>query len=468
MTIGIFGTLQIAKEALYTNQTSIAVTSNNIANVNTPGYSRQSPVIETWDSQTVGGLVFGRGAKVTDITKSYDQFINNSIIAEKSVLGWWEAKESSMSQVESVFNESNGRGINELLNDFWNTWNDIADSPESMAERTIMQADGQSLSAKFNKMVFDLESIQNDANQRVANVIDQINNITNEIASFNNQILSEEAQGSNANSLTDERSLRVEELSTLIDVQVLNQSNNQLTILTVSGQALVADNESWDLAVQIDPDNSNFYSIQHVDKGITRDLTNRIQGGELKGLLEIRDTTVPAYLDKLDFLAASLITEINRLHFQGYGLDGSTGNYFFEANNISLEKGENNTGGANIYDAQITDPAQLVAGNFEIKFLSGTPQDSKYEIYDELNDEYLFNIDAGNSALVFDESGDDKLISIDHGTYTGKELAAEIEKKMDEAAENSALAVMDYSVTYDEDDRAFTFKNLGNSASIIF
>jgi len=460
MGIGIFGTLQIAKEALFTSQSSIAVTSNNIANVNTPGYSRQSPEIETWEAQRVGGLVFGRGSRIGDITKSYDQFINNNIVAEKSVLGFWESKESSMSQIESVFNESSGSGVNELLNDFWNSWHDVADSPESLAERGVLQSDGQSLSSKFNKMVFDLKTVQSDANNRIVSTVEEINILSQEIADLNEQILGQEAQGGSANSLTDQRSLKTEELSQLIGIQVLS-SNHQVTILTVSGQPLVAGNEFWELKAEINPENSNFYSIKHVEGGNTRDLTNKITGGELKGLLEIRDETVPEYIEKLDFMAATLISEVNKAHFEGYGIDGSTANYFFQPNDISIEAAITNTGGASIFDAEITDPTMLMASNFEVRFISGSPLDPKYEIYDDLNEEYLFTMDAGNSSFVFDD-GSQKLITIDDGTYTGNELAAELEKKMDAAATNSTS---DYSVTYDEDERKFSFKNLGNAPS---
>ncbi len=415
--------------------------------------------------QTVGGLVFGRGSRVGAITKSYDQFINNSIVAEKSVLGWWQSKESSMSQIETVFNESSGIGVNMLLNNFWSSWHAVANSPETPTERGVLQADGQSLSSKLNKMVFDLKNVQSDANDRIINTVEKINNLSMEIADLNARILGQEGQRGNANSLTDQRALKTEELSQLIDVQVLFQNNNQVTILTVSGQPLVADNESWELKAEINPENSNFYSIKHVGNGITRDLTNKIKGGDLKGLLEIRDETVPEYIEKLDYMAATLISEVNKVHFQGYGLDGSTANYFFKASNIYLEEDNSNTGGADIYDAEIFDPTQILASDFEVKFVSGSPQESKYEIYDELNDKYLFSMDAGNSSFVFRESGVDKLISVDYGTYTGKELAAEIERQMDEVALNIPGAVMDYSVTYDEDDRGFIFKNLGNSSS---
>ncbi len=135
-------------------------------------------------------------------------------------------------------------GVNELLNDFWNSWHDVADSPESQVERAVLQADGQTLSSKFNKMAFDLKKVQSDANDRIINTVEKINNLSMEIADLNARILGQEAQGGNANSLTDQRSLKTEELSQLIGVQVLFQNNNQVTILTVSGHALVADNES--------------------------------------------------------------------------------------------------------------------------------------------------------------------------------------------------------------------------------
>ena len=214
--ISVFGALHIVKEGLFVQQAGIGVTAHNIANVNTPGFSRQKPVIDTMDAQVIGGIYFGRGATLSSITKSYDTFLNNNIILETSILGRWEAQETYMLQAETIFNESGEIGLNAKLNEFWNAWQDLADHPEGIPERAIVQNKGQSIGLTFKNMAADLEAIRTDANNRISSTVDTINQITLEIARLNEQLLGTEAQRSKANDLTDKRSLYLEELAALI------------------------------------------------------------------------------------------------------------------------------------------------------------------------------------------------------------------------------------------------------------
>lgn len=457
--IGIFGTLQIVKEGLFVQQSSVAVTAHNLANVNTPGYSRQSPVVETMDSQFMGGVSFGRGAQLVAITKSYDKFLNNSIMLEKNILGRWEARETLLSQAETIFNESSDEGLNAQLTDFWNAWQDLADNPEGIAERAALQSAGESLADTFQRMYSDLEQVQTDANNSIVNTVATINRLSREIATLNGQILSTESGGSNANDLTDKRSVKLEELSELIDIRVLEQGDGQITAMTSFGKPLVAENLSWELTVSVDPDNNNFYAINYVDKSFTTDITDKITGGQLKGILDVRDELVPSYMAKLDTLASSLVTEVNRMHYQGYDLDGSTGNYFFNPISIILEA-VTKADGMRLYNAQITDPTELLSSTFDLHFTSDALEEARYELYDEINDQYIYQIDAGNSTVVFDDGGGDTVIALTQGTYTGAELAAELEQQLD----SNASTGQDYTVSYNENSRKFTITNKGTAA----
>lgn len=458
MGIGIFGTLHIAKEGLFTQQSSIGVTSHNIANVNTPGYSRQKPVIETMPSQRLGGIYFGRGAHLASIIKSYNKFLNKNIILEKSILGRWETKEPYLSHAELIFNEPSENGLNAMLCDFWQAWQDLANHPEGTSERAMLQSMGQSLGATFKNMISELERIRSDANNEIASVVNTINQLTEEIADLNSQIIGTMTQSSNQNDLTDQRSLRIEELSKLIDINVIEEGDGHITILTNSGRPLVSENLSWPLKVEAELERDNLYAIKYLGGEGEIDITDKIAEGSLKGLLEIRDEIIPGYMDKFEVLAASLIIEVNRIHSQGYGLDGTSGNYFFNPANLTVTANRENEGNGEIYDADINDPEQLIVSDFDIQFISISPATSKYDVYDTRNEEYVYYIDAGNSVIVFDDSGAagvDSIASLTHGTYTGSELAGEIEKQL----EIQSYDNQNYTVTYNENQRAFTITN---------
>jgi len=311
MTIGISGILHVGKEALFAQQAGVGVTAHNIANVNTPGYSKQNPLIRQLDPQMIGGVFFGRGAQLETVYKSYDSFLNNTIVLEKGILGQWEAKETFMLQAETVFNETNGEGLANRFNEFWDAWQDLAVHPEGIPERTVLQSVGQSIANNFLNMSLDLERVRADANDRIAGTVSTINRLAREISVLNKEILGSQTSKANANDLTDQRSLKIEEMSELIDVNVIEEGDGEVTVLTSSGKLLVSENLSWELSVQTDPNLNDYYSIIHVDKELVDDITNDIKGGSLRGLLDVRDTIIPKYIDNLDVLAATFISEVN-------------------------------------------------------------------------------------------------------------------------------------------------------------
>ncbi len=459
MSIGIYGTLHVAKEALFAQQSGVGVTSHNLANAHTQGYSRQRPVIETMSPQMIGGMYFGRGARLESITKSYDKFLNSNIALEKNMLGRWNAKETYLKRAESLFNESSEVGINKKMNRFWNAWEDLANHPEGIPERSILQNMGTDITSTFRSIAKELEDIRLDANNRIETVIKTVNRLSREIAELNEQILGTETQGANANDLTDQRTRRFEELSEIIDVRAIESGDGKITVMTGAGKPLVAENISFNLSVEADEARNNFYAIYFNQGSEQVDITDKITGGTLKGLLEIRDDTVAKYLNQLDLLASSFMTEVNRVHYTGYGLDGSTENYFFDTSLITLEADRDNKGDSRIYDSRIIDPTQLLSSDFELKFISSAPQESRYTVYDTLNENYLYRIDAGNSTLVFDDGSGDIAVSVAHGTFTGSDIARQIQEELNA----NASADQNYLVTYNQTTRRFNITNKGTA-----
>lgn len=353
--MGLSSVLSICKEALSTQQSCLAVTANNIANVNTTGYSRQNPVLATNGSVILGGISYGTGVQLTNITKSYDQFLGANIAREKTTLGKLETEDDYLTRVETLFTESEDSGLNALLEDFWAAWEDLSANPEGSAERAVVMSAGESLAAAFVSRATELESLQTDANNEIVTVVAEVNSLTSEIASLNNQILQAETAGVNANDLTDQRTVKIEELSELMDITILSGSNGQTTILSSSGNLLVSENLSWDLTVSADTAGDGFYTINYSDGKTAVDITDSISGGALRGLIEIRDEIIPAYSEQLDELAAAVITEVNQIHYAGYGLDGSSGNNFFTPCAAT-------TGAAKTMSMSLSDTDKIAAG----------------------------------------------------------------------------------------------------------
>ena len=362
-----------------------------------------------------------------------------------------------MSRLETVFNETGDNGINALLTQFWNAWHDLADNPSGIAERAVVQRAGQSLANAIRRKYADLELVQTDANRSIVTTIATVNRLAREIAQLNGHILGTETQGGNANDLTDTRSRKLEELSELIDIRVLEAQDGQITVLTSFGKPLVAETLYWSLTAKVDEQRNNLYAIHFVDKDITLDITDKIAGGKLKGLLEVRDRLVPTYMDKLNQLASSFITEVNRRHYQGFGLDGSSGNYFFNPAPITISS-VSSTQGMRLYSAQVTDPTQLAATSVILRFTHAPPDEPRYELYDTLNEEYIFSINQENSTLVFNDGSGDTIIALSHGDYTGNTLAVELEQKLNAFAS----AGQQYAVSYNSTTRKFTIANKGS------
>ena len=243
---GMFLVLDIAKTALSTQQYGIEITGHNIANVNNPSYSRQSPVIEAKDAELYDGVLLGRGVETTNVVRATDQFIESQLSEQKSKEVAFEEMEQYMRIVEGFLNENSETSLSVLLSDFWNLWHDISNNPAGSAERIAIWEHSALLAERFNSLEADLIQMKADLTGAVNFGVGRINEITEEIADLNTQIVAIEAS-TTANDLRDKRTALVSELSEYIDVKSFEQSNGSLTIITARGCVLVQGNEAYDL-----------------------------------------------------------------------------------------------------------------------------------------------------------------------------------------------------------------------------
>ena len=315
----IYGILNVATRSLLTQQKAIDVTGQNIANVNTPGYSRQRVVMEPSTPINFEPGQMGTGVKAAEIQRIYDSFIGGQISGENSKLGQWEATESGLSRIELIFNESSGAGLEEAMSQFWAAWQDLASNPSGYPERTALLTRSQTLARTFNTMSANLEQIQRDYDQTIVGTVDEINGISRQIVDLNEKISQVEIAGQNSNDYRDQRDQLLKELSKLIDINTYENDQGQVTVMTASGNPLVQSPYAYELSTITNTE--GFQDVVWMNRsGATIDITDSIESGELKGWLDVRDGFAQDYMDRLDELASTMIAEVNAIHQTGFGM----------------------------------------------------------------------------------------------------------------------------------------------------
>jgi len=308
--------LEIAKTALATQRYGIDVTGHNIANVNNPEYSRQSPVIEAKEAASYGGLLLGRGVDTTNVVRATDQFIESQLSEQKSNKVGFEEMEKYMRVLEGFLNENSETSISALLSDFWNLWHDLSNNPAGSAERVGIWEHSALLAVKFNSLEADLIQMKTDLTGAVNFGVGRINEITEEIADLNKQIVAIEASRS-ANDLRDKRTALVSELSEYTDVKSFEQSNGSVTIITAKGCVLVQGNEAYEL--EMGGANGDRVTWRSSGNAIV-DITDYLANGKLGGWLTMRDEVIAKCELDLNELAKEFIWGVNNQHSQGVGL----------------------------------------------------------------------------------------------------------------------------------------------------
>lgn len=318
--------LDVGKKALFAQQTAISVAGQNIANVNTEGYSRQEAVF----GATVAGGLVGTGVEVVTIRRNYDDFIEGQLASESSDFGKLSSKNSALQKVEMLFSETTGLGLNQDIDNFFDAMNDFSNNPGGASERSMLQSRGEIVSNTFNSMSSNLTNMQKGLDIELKATVDEVNVITAGIAELNSNILSLERSNVVANDLRDQRTSLIRQLSEKIDINTYKASDGSVSIQGAGGFLLVQSNASFDLSTQVNASNNGLLDVYVATSGTaTINVSTSINSGNLGGILEARDTDIPGYLNNINQLAYSLSVEVNTLHQAGYGLDGVTTNLDF-------------------------------------------------------------------------------------------------------------------------------------------
>jgi flagellar hook-associated protein 1 FlgK len=302
----------------------VEITSNNIANVNTPGFSREQVNLSENPPVQVGNVLFGTGVTLGQTTSVRDSLLEQRLDQENTASNQLSSFLGAMNQVQSLFNETAGAGLQTPLTAFYNSLTQLTADPSNSAYRQGVITAGQNLAAAFQQDSSNLKSLQSSTDLSVVQSVDQVNQLTAQIASLNVQVSQLEGLGKDAGASLDQRTQLVRQLSGLVDISETSTENGSLTIATTSGAALVDSSQSFALSTQVNPV-TTYHDV--FSNGV--DITNNITGGSLGGQIQARDQAIPGVLNQLDTRAFNVESAVNKQSQAGFDANGNAGVNFF-------------------------------------------------------------------------------------------------------------------------------------------
>jgi flagellar hook-associated protein 1 FlgK len=337
----------IASEALGADQGAMDATSNNIANQNTPGYTREIPVLTEATPTVEGNVTYGNGVELQQIQSVRDQVLEIQIADQNQQQSSAQTQYNALQQVQSLFSDPT-QGIGADFTNFFNSVSQLSTNPASMPNRQAVLTAAQTLTQDFNSTETNLDSIQSGLNQSVTQNVTQINTLTQQIAQLNLQVGQMQKLGQDPGNLGDQETQLIQQLSQLTNVNQI-QTESGLTLTTGNGTPLVVGGQSFALQTTNGPNGMTDVSFQG------QDITSSLRGGQLGGNLQVRDTAIPGLLSQIDNLASQFSTSMNAAQASGFDLNGNAGQPLFSDTT--------GAGAASNLKLAITDPSLIAASS---------------------------------------------------------------------------------------------------------
>lgn len=325
-------------------QRALDVTSHNITNANTPGYSRQLPNFQTRTPQFLGGNWMGSGADVASVNRAYDNFLSTQARSAASAFNQSNTYATQAARVSNLFGDTT-TGLSASMQKFVNSLQAVADSPNSSAARQTMLSQAQTLVDRLKGYDSSLKSLDSQVNASISSEADTITSLARGIADLNKQIATGYAQSGQApNDLLDQRDRMIDELSTHVNVNVVKTDDNQLNVFIGNGQPLVVGADPAKVVATSDPYDPTRKRLAVQSSVGTIDITGSIAGGTLGGLLSFRTEMLDPARNTIGKLSVALSDVMNEQHNAGMNLNGNMGGDFFSVGDVVVRGHANNTG----------------------------------------------------------------------------------------------------------------------------
>lgn len=318
----IIGNLHIARQSLMSQQVGLNVVGQNVANVNTEGYTRKRLLLEAqgnWGGVDVQGL------------KRYtDEFANARLIDETSTLGFFKQQSEILEHVSDLFNDLQDTGLGSALDNFFGAMRTLESNPSDLTSRMEVLVRGEELSETFNRVSSEMEGVRRSLDDLLRVSASEVNSRVEEIAELNQQISMALALGHDASDNQDTRDRLILEISEHVKVNHIENSDGQVTVFLEAGMPLVEGSTFSTLYVSptAAPGSAQ---VEYVSpNGASTNVTGRLSSARMGAIVELRDTIIPGYESELDQLAYDIVDAYNTQHQLGFGLDAVGGRDFFQ------------------------------------------------------------------------------------------------------------------------------------------
>jgi len=369
------GLLNVASRALMANQTVLQTTGNNIANVNTAGYSRQSVVLETIQGQFSGSGYIGKGVEVTTIQRNYSTFLTRQSTLAGSISAGDTARAEKLRQLESLF-PGGTNALGAAVNDMLNAFSDVASAPTDLTARRVALTRVNETALRMRNASASLDELQTGVKLEVGQKITSINTLATSLAKVNEKIARVHGNGQPPNDLLDQREQLTRELNKLVQTTAIAADDGTIGLFIGGSQALVLGNEAASLKLVDDEFGDPWKSkVALVRNGIATPMDDTaLGGGEVPGLIRFQNTDLADTRNLLGRYAMAITTSMNDQHKLGLDLDGNVGGNLFTpivlgaANMLKLSVQPPSA----TLGLAITDVTRLSASDYEVSFASAT------------------------------------------------------------------------------------------------
>ncbi len=322
---GLLAALNSGKTSLHANQTGLEVSGNNIANVNTPGYSREKVVYSNVPTFSQKNFFVGHGVRVSNVQRDHSIFLENQLVGKRADFGLEDAQKNSISELERLFPIEDDN-ISADISNFFESIQDLSTSPGDRVMRNSVLHQGGRLCSVFRQTANELDRIQEHISKELVAKVDIINNNLKELADLNGRILTIEASGQDANAQRDRQEFLLQEVAQETGAKIVSSKNGMLSLHIPGGLPLVQGTSHASISYKAVGADLSFEL--HVGSD-TKPLTRNQLGGAMHGMLRVREEIVPKIKEDLDILAYDIATIVNTKHKTGYDPQGNLGINFF-------------------------------------------------------------------------------------------------------------------------------------------
>ena len=390
--------LSTSVSGLLAFQEALDTTSQNVANVDTTGYSLETTNLSEAQGQSLGNGYVGGGVDVSSITRAYDELLAQQVRSSQASYSSFNTLATQAAQIDNMLSAS-GTGLTATLQNFVNALQTVANSPSSTAQRQALLSDAQALTQQLQSYDSQISQASAGVESQISSSVTQINTLAGNIATLNQQIAAA-GSGQSPNQLLDQRDADIDQLSQYVNVNTVTESNGAMDVFIGNGQPLVLGNTAQQLTTTQDPYDASNLNIALVGSGgNTADITSEISGGTLGGLLAVKSQVLDPAQNALGLISVGIASVVNQQQESGMDLSGAQGQAMFSVGAVETLPDANNTGSATLGVTR-TDLGALTSDDYQLEYAGGT-----WQLTDATTGQAVAMTGAGTSADPFQAAG---------------------------------------------------------------